>query len=164
MDFCYMNGSPFFHTISDDICYRTTHACKSRSKAQILLSLKKVQTKYHHRGFNITDYHTDNKFSKIKEELLPATLHIRAAGQHTEKAERSIHTVKEQTRSMVHSTPYRWMPKLMIRMLMEGSTTFLNYLPAEEGIQGDVTQSMIVDSKILNCKTLKLQFGAYVQL
>ena len=104
MDFCYVNRSPFFHTISDDICYRTTHACKSRSKGQILLSLKKVQTKYHCRGFNITDYHADNEFSKIKEDLLPATLHIRATGQHTEKAERSICTVKERTRSMGHST------------------------------------------------------------
>ena len=43
------------------------------------------------------DYHADNKFSKVEEELLPATLHIRAAGQHTEKAERSIRTVKLQT-------------------------------------------------------------------
>ena len=81
MDFCYVNGSPFFHTITDDICYRTMHACKSRSKAQILLSLRKVQTKYHRCGFNITDYHGDNKFQKVEEDLLPATLHIRAAGQ-----------------------------------------------------------------------------------
>ena len=124
IDFCYINGSPFFHTISDDICYCTTHACKSRSKAQIFLYLRKVQSKYHHRGFNITDYHSDNKFQKIEEELLPSTLHIRAAGQHTEKAERSIRTIKERTRSMVHSTPYRRMPKLMIRSLMEGSATF----------------------------------------
>ena len=29
MDLCYVNGSPFFHTILDHICYRTTHACKS---------------------------------------------------------------------------------------------------------------------------------------
>ena len=110
MDFCYMNGSPFFHTISNNICYRTTHACKSRSKGQILNSIRKVQTKYHCRGFNITDYHGDNDFSKVEEELLPATLHIRTAGQHTEKAQRSICTIKEHTRSMVHSTPYRKMP------------------------------------------------------
>ena len=43
MDVCYVNGS-FFHTITDDICYRTTHACKSRSKGQILMCLRKVQT------------------------------------------------------------------------------------------------------------------------
>ena len=65
---------------------------------------------------------------------------------------------------MVHSTPYRKMPKIMIRMLMEGSTTFLNYFPAEQGIQGDMTPAMIVDGKVLNCATLKLQFGVYVQL
>ena len=144
MDFCYVNGSPFFHTITDDICYRTTHACKSSSKAQILLSLRKVQTKYHRRGFNIMDYHGDNEFQKVEEDLLPAMLNIRAAGQHTEKAERSIHTIKERTRSMVHSTPYQRMPKLMIRALMEGSTTFLNYFPAAQGIQGNMTPAMIV--------------------
>ena len=126
--------------------------------------LEKVQTKYNRRGFNITDYHRDNKFAKIEDELLPATLHIQAAGQHTEKAERSIRTVKERTRSMVHSTPYRHMPKLMIRNLMEASTTFLNYFPADQGIQGNMTPVMIVDGKILNCEMLKLQFGAYVQL
>ena len=164
MDLCYVNGSPFFHTITDSICYRTTHACKSRSRAQILTCIKKVQTKYYRRGFNITDYHGDNEFAKIEDDLLPATLHVRAAGQHTEKAERSIRTLKERTRSMVHSTPYRRMPKLMINMLMEGATTFLNYFPAEQGIQGNMTPSMIVDGKILNCASLKLQFGSYVQL
>ena len=46
------------------------------------------------------------------------------------------------------------MPKLMIRKLMEGSTTFLNYFPAEQGMQGNMTPSMIVDGKILNCETL----------
>ena len=164
MDFCYVNGSPFFHTITDHICYRTTHACKSRSKAQILTILQKVQTKYYRCRFNITDYHGDNEFQKVEEELLPATLHIKAAGQHTEKTERSIRTIKERTRSMVHSTPYRRMPKLMIRALMEGSTSFLNYFPAEQGIQGNMTPAMIVDGKVLNCATFKLQFGSYVQL
>ena len=64
------------------------------------------------------DYHGDNEFAKVEDELLPATLHIRAARQHTEKAERSIRLVKERVCSMVHSTPYQRMPKLMIQMLM----------------------------------------------
>ena len=47
MDFCYSNGSPFFHMIYDYICYCTTHTCKSRCKQQILRCLNKVQSKYH---------------------------------------------------------------------------------------------------------------------
>ena len=42
MDLCYVNRFPFFHTISEDIWYCATHACKSRSKVQILMCLKKV--------------------------------------------------------------------------------------------------------------------------
>ena len=64
----------------------------------------------------------------------------------------------------LYCTSYQRMPKLILRKLMEGSTTFLNYFPAEQGIQGNMTPSMIVDGKILNCETLKLQFGVYVQL
>ena len=56
------------------------------------------------------------------------------------------------------------MTKFMIKMLMEGSTTFLNYFPVEQGIQGNMTPAMIVEGKVLNCETLKLQFGSYVQL
>ena len=34
----------------------------------------------------------------------------------------------------------------------------------DQGIQGDITPAMVVEGKVLNCETLKLQFGSYVQL
>ena len=52
----------------------------------------------------------------------------------------------------LYCTSYQRMPKLILRKLMEGSTTFLNYFPAEQGIQGNMTPSMIVDGKILTAK------------
>ena len=166
IDFCFINGAPFLHTVSEHINYRTTQPCTSRGRLQILRKLAEVQHKYHRRGFNITDYHADNEFDKIADDLLPATTHIRAALQHTERAERSIRTLKERVRSMVYSTPYRRMPRIMIKKMVQGANDYLNYIPSENGIGGwSMSPAGIVDGKgAINCDMLKLQFGAYVQL
>ena len=166
IDFCFINGAPFLHTVSEHINYRTTQPCTSRGRLQILRKLAEVQHKYHRRGFNITDYHADNEFDKIADDLLPATTHIRAALQHTERAERSIRTLKERVRSMVYSTPYRRMPRIMIKKMVQGANDYLNYIPSENAIGGwNMSPAGIVDGKgAINCDLLKLQFGAYVQL
>ena len=101
--------------------------------------MAEVQHKYHCRGFKITDYHADNEFDKIADDLLPATTHRRAALQHTERAERSIRTLKERVRSMMYSTPYRRIPRIMIKKMVQGANDYLNYIPSEIGI-GSLTE------------------------
>jgi len=65
------------HTVSEHINYRTTHPCTSIGRLQILRKLAEVQHKYHRRGFNITEFHADNEFDKIVDDLLPAGVGIK---------------------------------------------------------------------------------------
>ena len=48
-------------------------------------------------------------------------MHIRASGKYTENSKRSIQKVKQRPGCMLHSTPYRYIPNLMIAQLFIGA-------------------------------------------
>jgi hypothetical protein len=82
MDFFFVNGRPFFHTLSDLIDFRTVQACKGKGATECRNHLDEIINKHESRGFKITDYHEDNDFKHIENHVLPATTHICAAGEH----------------------------------------------------------------------------------
>ena len=91
-----------------------TEPCKHRGKKEIVNRKMESQQNYTRHSFQVADYHDDKKSRKLQEYILPDTINIREAGKCTDKAERSIQTVKQQMILMVQSTPYIRMPKLMI--------------------------------------------------
>ena len=66
MDIFYVQGHPFFHTISRKVQFRTVAPDLNRNKATLLRESKPAMAMYKSRGFNISDLHADT--------TLPATL------------------------------------------------------------------------------------------
>jgi hypothetical protein len=101
LDFFFVNGYAFLHTKSSKINFITSQICTSRSQGQIIQALNTIKNIYETRGFQITDVHGDNEFDikRVKEFLLPATLHIYGKDEHVGIIERLIRTVKEQCRT-----------------------------------------------------------------
>ncbi len=62
MDIFYIQGCPFFHTISRKVQFRTVAPVLNRRKATILCDTKAVPGLYQSRGFDIADLHTDMEF------------------------------------------------------------------------------------------------------
>ena len=60
-DFFFVQGLPFFHTISRNIGYRTAHPVPDRTRATILRRLRDVFKRYTARGLTICDVHGDNE-------------------------------------------------------------------------------------------------------
>ena len=63
---------------------------------------------------------------KIEAYLITSTLHTHAACEHDTTIEQNIRTLKDRTRSTVHSVPYRKMPLPMIDPISEQAQSMLN--------------------------------------
>jgi hypothetical protein len=95
-DFFFVQGLPFFHTISRGIGFRTAAPVLDRTKATILRQLRAIIGRYTARGLTICDFHGDNEFECTRASLLPIGLNVVPADSHVGEIERSIRTLKER--------------------------------------------------------------------
>jgi hypothetical protein len=165
MDFLFVQGMAFMHSISHKIGFRTVAQVPNRSKATILRETQSIVRLYQARGFIIRDIHADNEFECIRENLLPIDMHIVPADSHVGEIERSIRTLKERIRSTVHGLPFKRLPKLLVKELTKHGVQCLNRFPWKNGISQDTSPSSIVTGKPTpDFNNMRIEFGAYAQV
>jgi hypothetical protein len=126
VDFFFVQGMVFLHSISRKIGFRTMAQVPNRSKAIILREIQSVIRLYHARSLIVRDIHADNEFECIRADILPIDMHVVPADSHVGEIERSIRTLKERIRSTVHGLPFKRLPKLMVKELTKYSAQCLN--------------------------------------
>ena len=164
IDFFFVQGIPFFHTISRDIGYRTVNVVPNRSKTTIIRNIKRVFKLYQARGFTVRDEHSDNEFECSRATLLPIALNVVPADSHVGEIERSIRTIKERLRSCVHGLPFQRFPKVMIRYMVADAVRCLNQFPWANGVSDTMSPAGIVTgagAPDYNC--MRIEFGSYAQ-
>jgi hypothetical protein len=165
VDIFWVNGSSFFHTISQWIKFRTVAPIKNRTKRTLLLEAQAVINMYEARGFNITRVEADREFSCITNDILPIALNIADADDHVHEVEWSICTVKERTRCTIQGLPFRRIPKLMMRACIEGAHKTLNQFPARDSVSEILSPLTIMARRPSpDYHDLKIEFGAYAQV
>jgi hypothetical protein len=82
MDIFWVNGSPFFYTISQCIKFRTVAHIPNRSKHTLLKETQAVMRLYEARGFTIDRLEADQEFKFITGDVLPIDLNIADADDH----------------------------------------------------------------------------------
>jgi hypothetical protein len=115
LDIFWVNGNPFYHTISEHIKFRTVSAIKNRFKNTLKVEAQAVMQLYRSRGFEITRVEADQEFEPIKHELLPTLVNIADTDDHVAEVERSIRTVKNLVRCVTKGLLFKRIPKLMTR-------------------------------------------------
>ena len=105
-----------------------------RGNKYIVNNTREVEHKYTRLSFKVTNYHGNNKSRKLKEYILPATMHIWAAGKCTDNVEKSIKKAKQLALCMVHSIPYRNILNLMIARLLMVLVKWINSFPFKTDI------------------------------
>jgi hypothetical protein len=164
-DFLFVQGIPFFHTISRNIGFRTLTAVPDRSKKTILRETRRAINIYTTRGFIVHGMHCDNEFGCIKDDVLPVKLDIVPADSHVGEVERSIRTIRERTRAAVHGMPYKRLPKLMVIELVKEAVRCLNLFPRRDGISTTMSPNTIVTGEgFPDYNKMTLEFGEYVQI
>ena len=77
---------------------------------------------------------TSNLSALVREDIRPIFLKIVSVGEHVPEVERSIQTVKRDTKTIYQSLPYNKFPPLMIKEMIEYQVSMRNNFPTQNGI------------------------------
>jgi hypothetical protein len=165
VDFFYVQGLPFLHIISRTLSYRHTFAVSDRSAATVLPLLQEVLSHYRSRGFSPAAIHADSEFQFLPAHFPDVSFHFVPLSDHVPEVERSIRTIKEDARTVIHGLPYQRLPVQFIRHLIHQVTDTLNRFPrAGNPLLRDITPDIILTGRARpNFSDLHFEFGTYVQ-
>ena len=165
VDFFFVQGHVFLHTIARDLQFRTVCPVANRTHATMLKEVLAVIKLYACRGFRVCDVHADNEFECIRADLYPTHVNIVPADSHVGEIERSVRTVKERLRACVHGLPFKRLPRLLIVHMVADAIRCLNMFPAPHGVSRTLSPATIVTGvPSVDYHALRLEFGTYVQL
>jgi hypothetical protein len=166
VDFFYVNGIAFLHSISHNYKFRTVESTRNRSKKTMLDGINKIRQLYMSRGIKIVEIRADGEFQCLEEDLQPCIINIAAPGEHVPEVERSIRTIKECSRTLQHDLPYKKQPKLMTESNVYSCIKNLNAFPVLDGVSKTLSPLALLTGKPpVDFKNLmKAKFGDYAQV
>ena len=165
VDFFFVQGLAFFHTISRHIGFCTVHPVADRTRGTILSHLKKVLHLYQARGLRVRDIHADSELECVRDAVLPIALNIVPADSHVGEVERSIRTIKERLRSCAHSPPFKCLPRLLLNHMVADAVRCLNQFPWKNGISDTMSPATIVTGVGTPAyDSMRIEFGSYAQV
>jgi hypothetical protein len=165
VDFFFVQEVCFLHTISRDIQFRTVSPVPDRHRATIRSELSAVCSIYAARGFRVTNVHCDSEFECVQHDFPDIHFAFVAADGHVGEVERSIRTIKERVRAVLHSLPFRRVPILLIRRAVVDVNRLLNLFPSASGASTALSPAAIVTGAGRpDYKFFTLEFGSYVQV
>ena len=142
----FVNENVFLQSRSQGINYRSIKQIPSRQGQYIKNTCKRIIQIYERRGLKITDYHGHIEFDiDGLEEHLAAQKHIFTANEHIGGIERQARAIKECAWCACNNTPYRIMPKIMIKSMMEDVVFWLNAFPTKASASRTISPATIID-------------------
>jgi hypothetical protein len=165
-DIMFVNKIPFFVSISRNLKFGTAEMIANRQRKTVFKAVEHVCNLYRNRGFSVKFMLMDNEFECIRGDLanLGVTLNTTAQDEHVGEIERYIRTIKERTRCVYNSVPFRKMPMRMITEMVYASVFWLNCFPSASGVSTNVSPRTIVTGQSIDyAKHCRLEFGSYVQ-
>ena len=161
IDIMFINAIPFFITISRNLHFGTIEVLPNQQEATIKNKLWAVIHLYEQRGLQVTSIMADPEFEPL-QAVFPS-LNTCGADEHVPEIERFIRTVKDRVRSVYHSLPYKYIPRLLLVHLVKAAVFWLNAFPHRDGIS-DQSPRYIMTGQTLNFQChARLELGAYVQ-
>ena len=165
VDILFVQGTPFLTTISERICFRTVEELGARNYKCILNALQKVINVYDSRELHIQHIKGDSEFECIRDSVLPCLLHVCAVSEHVPTVERSIRTIKEHARTIIHGLPFTYYPPILLRYLLYFVARVLNSFPASNGVCNTHSPlTILTGSPSASATEFKVEFGSYVQV
>jgi hypothetical protein len=164
-DVMFVNGLPFFVTISRVIKFGTCELLPSQTATQLCSSLTKVIILYRRRNFRVNFCLMDMQFEPLEAMMSETTINTTAAREHVSGVERFIRTIKDRTRSTVGELPYQeCMPDAMLVRLLYFVIMWINGFPSESGASSTFSPREIVTGLKLDYdKHCKYLWGSYVE-
>eukprot|EP00956_Cyclotella_meneghiniana_P009213 scaffold12647_cov40-Cyclotella_meneghiniana.AAC.2 len=164
-DVMFVNGLPFFVTLSRDIKLGTLEFLPSRTTDQLHKSLETVARIYRRGGFLVKMCLMDMEFKKLEDGTTEVMINTTAAREHVTDIERYIRSIKDRCRSVMSELPYKeCMPDVFVIFLLKFVILWMNAFPAKNGVSDEFSPREIVTGLRLDYKKhCQARFGAYVE-
>ena len=168
VDIIFVNGIPFFLTISKKLYFTTVTHLGSRKSEEIEKAFVDMFQYYLQRGFQITTVLADGEFTFLESLMnkLPGApkLNLASANEHEPFVERRIRVVKERARAARHTLPFKTMPTKLVTHMVMYVVKLLNYFPAKGGVSDYYSPKAIMAGEIIHYKYYSMPFGTYCQV
>ena len=108
----------------------------------------------------------DGQFEPLRGNLaeLGIVLNTASNGEHVPEIERQIRTVKERTRAIYCTLPFKKMPRRLIIEIVYAANYWLNMFPRKGGVSKTLSPRALLTGQTWSYTThCKLEFGDYVQ-
>jgi Reverse transcriptase (RNA-dependent DNA polymerase) len=167
IDIMFVNQIAFLITISRQIKFGTVESIPNRQNATILQGIKNVRNIYNKRNFHVELGLMDNEFEPMRAELMGIGIQLNTTtnDEHVPKIERYIRTVKERTRSIYNTLPYKQIPTRMLIEMVQARVFWLNNFPPSQGTNQNMSPRYIMTGFNIDYKRhCCLEFGTYAQV
>jgi hypothetical protein len=165
-DVMFVDGLPFFVTLSRGIKLVTLEFLPSRTTDQLHKSLLAVARLYRRGGFLVKLMALmDMEFKKLEDGSTEVAINTTVAREHVSDIERCIRIIKDRCRSVLSELPYKkFLPDIFIVHLLKFVVLWLNTFPSDNGVSTEFSPREIVTSLRLEyAKHCKARFGAYIE-
>jgi hypothetical protein len=163
----YVNKLAFLVTISWHMKFSIIELLPNWREDTIGTSLSNVMHRYGSHGFLVTMTHADGEIEPIRNSLAAKSgsgLNVCSNDKHVPEIERFIWMVKERSRCLYNSVPFRRFPVLMCKEMVTSSRFWLNMFPSRDGVSDTLSTRALMNGYTLDyTKHCRLEFGLYIQ-
>jgi hypothetical protein len=163
----FVNGLSFVTSISRKVKLTTTKYITTRSETNLVKSLLKIFWLYKARGFTPITALMDREFECLRLELLThgVNLNTTAAREHVLDIERKIRLIKERTRELRSTLPFKNIPGRMIIEMLANVVLWINAFPPASGVSKTYSPRTTMTGTALDFnKHCQIPFGAYAEV
>ena len=119
---------------------------------------------YSRGGFTVGTVLMDNEFEKLRNLVPVLAVNTTAAKEHVPEVERRIRLIKERSRGILNTLPFKKMPQNMLVELIYHVVLWLNAFPTKSGVSETLSPREIVMRHTLDFKKhCKAVFGSYCE-
>jgi hypothetical protein len=159
----FVNSLPFMVSVSRKIKFTTLEFLHGRKQPQLVTSIKNINL-YQTRGFTVDTTLMDRKFECLRSDLAGLNLNTTSAREHVPDVERQIRVLKERSRAIRSTLPFKSTPGRMIIELVYYAALWLNAFPPSSGVSYTYSPRTIMTGTTLDfAKHCNLPFGAYAE-
>ena len=166
VDVLYVNKLPFIATISRYIRFGTVEFLRNQKTTTLTEHVKQVNRLYRQRGFRPVYALMDGQFEPLRGDLADLGIQLNTVSndEHVPEIERQIRTLKERTRAIYCTLPFRKMPRRLIIEMLYAANYWLNMFPRKGGISTTMSPRTLLTGLTMNYnRHCRLEFGEYVQ-
>jgi hypothetical protein len=164
-DVIFVDGTAFLITVSRRIKFITAEHVQVRTVTSLSKHLTRVLQVYGRAGFKVRTILMDGEFEKVRNLMPCVECNTTAAKENVSEAERTIRTIKEQTRGLLGTLPFQHLPRRMKIEFIYFMVLWLNAFPVKNGISSMFSpRELLVRWRLDYTKHCRVLPGTYCEV